>query len=778
MLLRPVIVSLLFVFANATQAIAQKTKKIVSNVGVVNQLVEARFPTYVAPIIGAWFPDFTQFKNPEGYKPFIDAFVKYSSYSLLTTTMRTPLRIGEKQIVDNDIHDWFKNAVKYATSKGLRIALELDPRHSTLAFEKKYPGELQQRLWLREFKFDGNKEITERITYDIEHGDAITTAGTKSIELIKVYAYTRHKNGIQTSSIKDITSSCTVKETEYNFIVVSIPKTADNKNPEVCVITNVTLHYPDVFSPHLISFELETMKQYADIPLAGLMKDEFGFPACHDGNPNKNGFWHSRFLAAAYTKASGGRDIIRDALLMWAGEEGREGERQMAVNHLMELYRKRCTDIEQAFYKNTKAIFGNDAFIGTHSTVFPMANAQEFERDGFDWFTATRDFAQADETTPYAFVISMSKKFPESVWYNQYYAPDIKEYEKNIWKYATIGGRMNFHQLYPTNSNSWLEDVNGLLKGNLKRGDSRIRLLNFISSAPVDCPVAIIFGHANVMNWAGKNFEDIGIPLADICWRAGYYADLIPTSEIAEKSLRIDTNGFIWFGKQKYAAVVLYQPEFENKSTAEFFNKAEKTGSMLYSVGSWTKDFNGKPFNVMTSLPKRMKTFSDYKTCSQILIDDLNTNYKSLIQIPVTDTMPSKDMLGRSFIPSFAPSERGITRLTDGTVILVSGENYVAGDTISKTISVNGVDVSFDVIGVGGIRLSNSGSVKAIVGGGLKSFRAGGFSINLSERLDVVLIKEKDAWQGYVQGLEGDVPNELKKITDNWKRIALPEMLD
>ncbi len=741
-------------------------------------LAANRFPSDVAPVIGAWFPDFTQLNNPEGYKPYIDAFATYSSYSVLTTTMRTPLRNGEKQMVDKDIHDWFKNAVQYASSKGLRVALELDPRHSTPAFAKKYPEELQQRLWLQQFKFNDKDELTEKITYSLEHGDAITTVGTKSVELARVYSFTRSQNGIETSAIEDITRSCIVKETGNNFIVVSIPKKASNKNLEVCVITNVTLNYPDVFSPHLISFELETMKQYADMPLAGLMKDEFGFPAAHDGNPGKNAFWYSRFLAEAYAKSTGGRDINRDAFLMWGGEQGREPERQMAVNHLMELYRKRCTEIEQAFYKNTKTIFGKDAFVGTHATVFPMANAQEFERDGFDWFTAKRDFAQADETTPYAFVISMSKKFKESVWYNQYYAPDIKEYEKNIWKYASIGGRMNFHQLYPTNSNSWLDDVKGILKGNMKRGDCRIRLLNFISRSPVDCPVAIIFGHANAMNWAGKNFEDVGVSLADICWRSGYYADLIPSSEINEKSLRIDDKGFVWFGKQKYAAVILYQPEFENKSTAEFFRKAEKSGSMLYRVGSWTKDFNAKPFNAKTVLPKRMKTFADYKTCSETLMADLNNNYKPLLQMPVTDTMPSKDMLGRSFNPSFAPSEQGTTRLTDGTVILLSGKENVAGDTIIKTITIKGVDVSFDVIGVGGVRLSKDGNIEAMVGGGLKSFKAGSFSIQLSQRVDVVLLKEKGMWQGYVQGLVGKIPDELKTITNNWKRIALPEMLD
>ena len=146
--------------------------------------------------------------------------------------------------------------------------------------------------------------------------------------------------------------------------------------------------------------------------------------------------------------------------------------------------------------------------------------------------------------------------------------------------------------------------------------------------------------------------------------------------------------------------------------------------------------------------------------------------------MPVMDTMPSKDMLGRRFIPSFAPSEKGITRLTDGTVIILSGKENVAGDTIINTIKIKGVDVSFDVIGVGAVRLAKDGTVEAIVGGGLKSFRAGVFSIQLSQRLDVVLLKEKGKWQGYVQGLIGKIPDELKTITNNWRRIAIPEMAE
>ena len=123
---------------------------------------------------------------------------------------------------------------------------------------------------------------------------------------------------------------------------------------------------------------------------------------------------------------------------------------------------------------------------------------------------------------------------------------------------------MNFHILFPLDK-TYKNCGKDLLRSTLFRGHCRIRLLNNISAAPV------VFGHANVMNWAGSSFEDIGIQLTDAFRRAGIYADLIPSSEIADKALRVDDRGEIWYGKQRYAAVVLHRPEFENRTTAEFF---------------------------------------------------------------------------------------------------------------------------------------------------------------------------------------------------------------
>lgn len=35
---------------------------------------------------------------------------------------------------------------------------------------------------------------------------------------------------------------------------------------------------PDVFAPHLIEFTRQIIRNYSDIPLAGGMRDEWGFP--------------------------------------------------------------------------------------------------------------------------------------------------------------------------------------------------------------------------------------------------------------------------------------------------------------------------------------------------------------------------------------------------------------------------------------------------------------------------------------------------------------------
>jgi hypothetical protein len=724
-----------------------------------------RLPHNVPPVIGAWFPEESEMQ-PEGYRNYLDAIAEHSHYNLLTTTMR----IRQRQMVDPEVHDWFKQAVTYARSRGIGVALDLDVRQSIPAFKKRYPEELQERLWLQEIDLTETGEAVANITYGLGHGDAICTAEPNAMCLQRAYSYVQTPQGIDPETVKDITSSCKVRKATARELSVAIACGAGDKGRKACVIARVTFDFPAVFGPHLLQFEADTIRQYADLPLSGLMKDEWGFPAAHDGNPQKNGYWFSRFQAEAYAKATRGRDLVRDTLLMCFGERGREADRQAAINQVMELYRLRNTEIEQTFYQATKATFGPDAFVGTHDTTFPYPDSREFERNGLNWWTATRDYAQSDEITPYCCRTSMAKKFGGPVWYNQWYASTADSYGKLIWSYALAGGRMNFHILYPS-SPPYHERGKDLLRTNVPRGDCRIRLLNFISQSPVECPVAVIFGHACAMNWAGPAFDDVGTELTDAFWRAGYYADLIPSSEARDQALRVDEEGNIWYGRQRYAAVVLYHPEFETAATAEFFRKAATGKTILCRVGDWTKNFDARPFDGHAALPSRMKLASDISACANTIIAELR-NQGIEPQTPATVTLPKWNGIGRT---SAALPSSGTCRLIDGTVILASGEHDVMGDPIQKTLKVRGRDATFDAVGIAAVRTGENGKVEAMAAGGLKSFRTGDVSIELAQRADVALWRDANGgWQGVLQDHDGPVPDGLLAITKNWARLRVP----
>jgi hypothetical protein len=737
-----------------------------------------RLPESLPPVIGAWFPQEPTIADPAGYRDFLDAAALHSHFNLLTTTMRDPYR----EMVDPVVHDWFKAAAAYARDRGMQVVLELDARHSIEAFRKRYPKDMQERLWLKEFDLPGPEAITAELDYGKfgHHGDAIVdNLAFQSIRLERAYSYARGPQGIDPATVKDITAACRVKpstqwrERWFSKMSVIIPHEPGDEGRKVCVISRVTMNYPAVFSPHLIPFEAATIKQYADLPLAGLMKDEWGFPAEHEGNPQKDGYWFSRYQAEAYAKATGGQDLVRDALLMWAGESGRERERQAAINHVMELHRSRNVEIEQAYYRATKAVFGRKAFVGTHPTSFPVPDSREFERNGLDWWGATRDFAQTDETTPYCVRTSLAKKFGGAVWYNQWYSSTPESYEKAIWAYALAGGRVNFHVLFPLPVPG-AELSKALLRTEVPAADCRIRLLNFISDAPVDCPVAVIFGHANAMNWAGPAYNDAGTELTDALWRAGMYADLIPSSEIGGKALRVGRDGYVWFGRQRYEAVVLYQPEFEGPKTLQFFQGCTSGKTALYRVGPWTRDFDAKPFEGSTALPAQMKAMDDASACARAVLAELKDRGCE-VQTPATGRFPAWNDTGRTTV---ALPSSGTCRLTDGTVILASGERDPFGDPIQRTVKVNGRDVAYDALGVAAVRIDPHGTVEALAAGGLKSFSGGNVRFVLPTRMDVALWRDARAnWQGVLQGYDGAVPEPLLQLTRKWSRLKVPQPL-
>lgn len=710
------------------------------------------------PSIGCWFWFAAEFE-PGGYKQFINLYEKHSSFALLTTSMRFP---GE--LTDPAIHDQIKSGVLYAKEKGFGIVMDLDLRLARQQFLDRYPEEQQQIILLREFRLQKSGSIqTSVLSPAYEDHYTFGRTGYKPLksEVLGFYTYKKTGGLINPESLVNSLHRISISGNK-DSVSIAIDCSAADEGMTACALVAVTLYTPDVFAPHLLSYQREILAQYQDAFLAGACKDEWGFPGRFD--PKTNELWYSRYMAAAYAKRRPGHELLRDMLLMSYGEAGRETERVTAISHYMEMNWQRNGEIETDYYKAIKEILGPGAMSATHPTWYPFPAEQEIFKNGLSWWVAKRDLAQTDESTPFCARTALSKKMQSPIWYNMYYEDSLENYHRDIWIAALGGGRLNYHPLWPSDPKNL---TTSLLKGKLMQAEQRISLLNYISTAPVDCPVAVVFGHPSALNFSNtKDFADVGLDLTNALWKEGYYADLIPSSEIVNGSMFVNENGRIQYGSQQYSAVVLYKPEYDHKTIVDFFKKAGAAGATrLYRVGNLTIDFEGLP--VRDALPASMQAAGDAGATAAAVI-------RSLKPMGVKPQVPGEMRSNSGFPASVVPKASGQIQLIDGTVIQASGEKDVMGDPIQSRIIVGAIAVEFDAIGVAAIRLDQYGEAEAIAAGGLKKLQAGKLLINLDKRVDLALFKENGQWHGIIHGLEGEIPAALLGITSNWTLVRLP----
>jgi hypothetical protein len=308
-----------------------------------------------------------------------------------------------------------------------------------------------------------------------------------------------------------------------------------------------------------------------------------------------------------------------------------------------------------------------------------------------------------------------------------------------------------------------LERNSHLLGTDLVTGESRIRLLQLITRSAIDCPVAVIFGHACAMNWAGPAYDDVGLNVTDALWAAGYYADLIPTSEIDSGALKVNPDGAISYGAQQYSSAVLYHPEFESAETARFFGQV--TATTLFRVGAWTRGPDAQDFEGISMLPKTMLDCESSDNAASRVIETLR-------QRGIAPCTPASDHLENKTV---CPGRDGHIRLLDGTEVLLAGNKGVAGDPIITTFAISGNEIRAEAVGVLAVRLDSTGKLEALAAGGLKRFAGGGVLLQLDAPTDIAYWRDGQGQpKGALQGLSGPVPKALEVLTSDWIRLALP----
>ncbi|HRZ80836.1 MAG TPA: sialidase family protein [Candidatus Hydrogenedentes bacterium] len=721
-------------------------------------------PDGVQPSIGAWFCG-DDFMEPEGYRKYVDLFAERSVYDLLTMSVR----LKGREITEPAVRDQVAAAVAYARERGLKVALDLDARLAREAFRRRYPEEQQEMLRLRTVPLAASGEAELEIVSDTltDHMTGNTTPYIPlSGRLVRVYDYQAAEDGVLPETVRDITERCAVREASDRAVRVAIPCDASMEGRTACVMAAFTHLTPDVYAPHLEAFEREIVELYAGLPLAGLMKDEWGFPPCHGGCPEKNDFWFSRFRAEAYAAETKGGDLVRDCLLMCLGERGRERERQAAINILLRGSRRRNTDLEAHYYYLAKDFFGPDAAVVTHATWTPFPGPSEFKKNGLHWWAAKRTWGQTDETTPFAARTALAKKWGGGVWYNQFYSTNPDDYRESLWTHALGGGRINYHPLYPAPEGmDRMDRIAALLAPDIVAGESRLRLLPLISRAPVDCPVAVIFGHAAAMNWAGPAYGEVGLGLTDAFWRAGYYADLIPSSEVISGAFRLDRESrTLAYGAQRYAAVVLCNIDLEEEAFASPFNLNGGWDTLMYHTGHWMSDFSGRQFFGSEALGLNVGGVKDADTAVAKVIEHLQRRGIPPVT-PAEGRLPNKTV---------CPGREGHIRLTDGTVVFLNGKTDAAGDPISGTFQVAGQNIQAEARGLLAVRLTADGKVDALAAGGLERFTGGGLSLDLDTPTDLAYWHDGGRPKGALQDAAGPLPASLAALTGDWLRLETP----
>ena len=117
---------------------------------------------------------------------------------------------------------------------------------------------------------------------------------------------------------------------------------------------------------------------------------------------------------------------------------------------------------------------------------------------------------------------ALSKKWGSPVWLNEGYSATVQRNTYRTWSYAMCGGRQVYHCLYGGKPEEmaryakmpWAErrvrTSLDLLMPDAVRAQVRIRLANLVTRAPVDCPVAFLFGHEKLVDWSGEGWNDHG----------------------------------------------------------------------------------------------------------------------------------------------------------------------------------------------------------------------------------------------------------------------------
>ena len=720
-----------------------------------------RLPVEVLPENVFWW--FTTRDFADGMKTFnrlVDEGFEKSTYNCVTLSLRCNPEFG-----DSETQSAAMKFFKKARAAGVKAYMDTDPRIARREFLSRWPKELQG---VATVVMVASTNGYANISYEFKDVEDHMTSGAKvsyrplAARVSSAFVVALNADGTPDLARRrsvNVRQDVSVKEwqvaddDEYGnmerssaAINVSASGLADGE--ALIVVLTADYHCIDVFSPHLIPYARELMARCKNLGADGGMRDEWGFMP--DYLPDLRTFWWSSNLAEAYRKVSK-RSLLDDYPLMALGANG-DPRRSKAIGAFMKLILDRNVEIELDFYDTDKRLFGKDVYVVKHPTWHCWICPQEYFHNGLDWWQAKRDWAQGDEVTPFYVLTALTKKWDSPIWLNEGYSATSEKNTFRVWTYAMCGGRQVYHCLYSGKPEEmekysrmpWEERrvrlSLDLLDADCVVAQSRVRLPNLISRAPVDSPVAFIFGHERLVDWSGDGWNDHGKNVLLDLAADGWWCDAYPGSECMGGTFFVDADGYLRVGRQKYRAVMLHQLSASERVAFDAVVK-------------------GRPLKTLIFGSNESKEMHRYLVSSGV------------VRQPCAK--------GKTPAGAVYPEPDGTLRLLDGTAIRIrAGWDSPRGLPIAEGMESNGVKVSGEAEGIAAVLCENR-EVTAFAGGGVTHVEGAGLSLSLERPEDVALLKIGGRWCGVWQTADAtaQIPSPLAALTGHWVRLLLPEHL-
>lgn len=708
-----------------------------------------RLPTSVVPLNS--FLSFAT-RDYTNATPFAEALDLYrflgeeTGVNFVTQTLRC-----EPDLSDAATEDGVRQVCAAAHKYGIEVGMDIDVRIARFEFLRRWPDEAQRKLVVGSAPAKGG---TARVGIPwSRHRDhmcygARACYDATSSRLVEAFAARCDAAGtLDPATVRPVAADAVCGT---NGVFVTAKGLAEDET--LYALAEFKMLSADVFSERLIPFVHELMERYKACGVDSAMHDEWGFPPTHDDMKAHRAIWYSPAFARAYAAATGGRDLAKDCVLMAYPTKGADAARSAAIDAYNRLVYARNAAIEHDFYLATKRIFGKDCYVTKHATWHSQPSPSEFYHNGLDWWAATRDYAQGDESCQVSALCGMAKKFGGHVWFNEGYGRNAAHYARAIWCYALAGGRMVFHGIYgtkcptleglPPAERRFRGQADIWLQPGFRTGQQRINLLDTITRGQLDAPVALVFGHCRLMNWTDAAYSDWGKEIDHALGTAGYYCDAYPSSEIALGTFRVDDEGFVRVGQQRYRAVCLHH-----------LSDADRA--------AW-KDFVG------TRGGKVKTRFFTEETPIAEIVASLDS-VKAVRQTPYGKF----GLAGNWWDQNRLPDPDGTLVLTDGTVVRMRGMNPdVEGGSIVGTLQAPNGSVSFDATGLCAVRFDANGFLEAVAGC-IKRLQTKGFSFEYGGGVDIALLRMDGEWRGLwvTEDLAAPVPERLLAITKKWIKL-------